>query len=125
MIESAISITDFWCSTISCAGKAPINRICKEATKSTQKKTDILCIDNMYVKYVLKKVKCVISEETHPLHKCFFYMRSGTRLRAIPCKTQRYRKSFVPNSIHLFDKYLSIHCYSVIKIYTICIQTEL
>ena len=29
------------------------------------------------------------------------YMRTGPRLRALSCRTQRYRKSFVPNSIHV------------------------
>ena len=29
------------------------------------------------------------------------YMRTGTQLRALSCRTQRYRKSFVPNSIHV------------------------
>ena len=38
-------------------------------------KTDILRFDDLYNKYVFKKEKCSVSKETHPLHKCFPYMR--------------------------------------------------
>ena len=85
MIESVIchNITLWW-YIISCADKAATNRICKQATKII--KTDILSIEYMlmYVKYVLKKVKCVVYIETNPLHKYFSNMRSGTRLRTSP-----------------------------------------
>ncbi len=102
MIEICYNITLWW-STISCTDKIAINRICKQVKKII--KMDISSINDLYIKCVLKKVKCIISMETHPLHQYFSYMRSGTRLRALPCKTQRYKKSFVPNSIHLFNKY--------------------
>jgi hypothetical protein len=36
-------------------------------------------------------------------------MRSGTRLRALPCNTQRYRKSFIPNSIHIIIKQIHVN----------------
>lgn len=39
--------------------------------------------------------------------------------------TYTYMKSFVPNSIHLFNIYRSFHCHFVIKIYAICKQTKL
>ena len=106
MIESVICYnTTLWWSTISCADKIAINRICKQITKII--KTDISSIDDLYIKYVLKKVKCVVSIETHPLHQYFSHMRlrSGTRLRALPCEIPIYRKSFVQNSINLFNKY--------------------
>jgi len=103
MIESLIcyNIT-LWRFSISCADKAAIKRICKQAKII---KTDILSRDDIYVKDVPRKVKHVISMETHPLHNYFFHMRPETRLRVLPCKTQRYRKSFVPNSTDLFKKY--------------------
>ena len=66
-------------------------------------KLDITSIDEIYTRNVTKKVKHIISMHVHPL-KCFYdFMRSGTRLRAISCRTQRYRKSFVPNSIHVYN----------------------
>ena len=104
MIESIIcyNITLWWAS-VSCADKIAINKICKQASKII--KANIPSIDDLYVKFVIKKVKCIVSIETHSLQQYFSYMRSGTRLRALACNAQRYRKSFVPNSIHLSNKY--------------------
>ena len=50
---------------------------------------------------ITKKVKCIMANSCHALHDYYAYMRTGTRLRALSCRTQRYRKSLVPNSIHV------------------------
>ena len=46
---------------------AAFNRICKEATKIA--KIDVLSMDDMLVKYVPKKVKCVVSMGINSLDK--------------------------------------------------------
>ena len=75
----------------------------KQATKMI--KTDVLSIDDVHVKYVPKKVICAVSIESHPIRKYFSHVRSVTRLIALPCKTQRHRKSLIPNSVRFFIKY--------------------
>jgi len=66
MIESVIcyNITLRW-STINCAVMSAINIIFKQATKITKNRyiKNIIWLDDMYmyVKYVHKKVKCVVS----------------------------------------------------------------
>ena len=78
-----------------------LNRITKQAAKDTQ--YELTSIDDLYCNIVTKKVKCIMANSCHALHDYYVYniMRTGTRLRALSCRTQRYRKSFVPNSIHV------------------------
>ena len=79
--------------------KKALNRITKQAAKVTQ--SELSSIDDLYYNIVTKKVKCIMANSCHALHDYYAYMRTGTRLRALSCRTQRYRKSFVPNSIHV------------------------
>ena len=54
---------------------------------------------DMYVKLSLSKVNNIIKNKDHLLHHYYNFMRSGKRLRCISSSTQRFRKSFVPNSV--------------------------
>ena len=90
-----------WWSVASSGDKISINRIRRQASKITR--TNLPLVDVLYTNQVVNKVKWIKDQDLHPLESYYQTMRSGTRLRAIPCRTQRYRKSFVPNSIHLFN----------------------
>ena len=79
--------------------KKALNIITKQAAKITQ--SELTYIDYLYCNIVAKKVKCIMANGCHALHDYYAYMRTGTRLRALSCRTQWYRKSFVPNSIHV------------------------
>ena len=79
--------------------KKALNRITKQAAKVTQ--SELSSIDEFYCNIVTKKVKCIMANSCHALHDYNVYMRTGTRLRALSCRTHRYRKPFVPNSIHV------------------------
>ena len=81
--------------------KKALNRITKQAAKVTQ--SELSSIDDLYCNIVTKKEKCIMANRCHALHDYYAYnfMRTGTRLRALSCGTQRYSKSFVPNSIHV------------------------
>ena len=79
--------------------KKALNRITKQAAKVTH--FELTYIDDLYCNIVTKKVKCIMANSCHALHDYYVYMRTGTRLRALSCRTQRYRKYFVPNSIHV------------------------
>lgn len=45
----------------------------------------------------------IMDDSMHPLNKYFSYLPSGRRLRQLRTRTQRYRRSFLPNSIALFN----------------------
>ena len=77
--------------------KKALNRITKQAAKVTQ--SEFSSIDDLYCNIVTKKVKCIMAISCHALHDYYAYIRTGTRLRALSCRTQRYRKYLVPNSI--------------------------
>ena len=79
--------------------KKALNRITKQAAKVTQ--SELSSIDDLYCNIVTKKVKCIMANSCHALHDYYAYMRTGTRLRVLSCRTQRHRKSFVPNSIYV------------------------
>ena len=108
--------------------KKALNRITKQAAKITQclhlsiyfpvfilllyctciwrlnkhySDSELTSIYDLYCNIVTKKVKCIMANGCHALHDYYVYMRTGTRLRALSCRRQRYRKSFVPNSIHV------------------------
>ena len=60
-------------------------------------------LDQLYQDKVLSKLHQIMQDHTHPLNEQFSFNRSGIRL--CPPRTQktRYRQSFVPNSIHLYN----------------------
>jgi len=102
MIESIVCYNiSLWWSSTSESDKKILNRITKQAAKVTQ--CNITSVDDLYCKIVTKKVKCILLNSTHPLQQYYTSMRSGTRLRAISCRTQRYRKYIIPNSIYVFN----------------------
>ena len=52
---------------------------------------------------MVAKLSTAMKDPTHPLFNCFVFNRSGIRLRPPQTKSLRFRQSFVPNSIHLFN----------------------
>ena len=75
-------------------------RILKQAGKITGefRNLETVCLEK-----ILQKANEVVANESHVLHKYYEYMRSGKRLRAIKCWTERYRKSFVPLSVRMLN----------------------
>ena len=57
----------------------------------------------LQILFTLSKVNNIIKNEDHLLHHYHNFMRSGKRLRCISSRTQRFRKSFVPNSVVIFN----------------------
>ena len=64
----------------------------------------ISTMEQLFIDKVVKKVLSILSDNSHPLFHNYVQMRSE-RLRALPARTQRYRLSFVPNSIHVFNSF--------------------
>ena len=53
----------------------------------------------------LNRLDSIIDNQKHPLHKTFINQMSlfSHRLRALPCRTDRLQRSFVPWAIQLFN----------------------
>ena len=50
------------------------------------------------------KVKMLLNCPSHPLHQFFNYLPSGRRLRTFRCRTARFRTSFIPNAIVVYNR---------------------
>ena len=90
-----------WWNSLSKQKQNRVNRICKQACKVIG--LPVSSPGDMYVKISLSKVNNIIKNEDHLLHHYYNFMRSGKRLRCISSRTQRFRKSFVPNSVVIFN----------------------
>ena len=65
--------------------------------------SDLPPISTVYEKCMLLKVHTIMNDSSHPLHNFFGFNRSGIRLRVPRSNRCRYRQSFVPNVIHMFN----------------------
>ena len=90
-----------WWNNATHYNKYKLSKICKNACKIT--KCDLSSLQLIYEKRVRDKVERLCGDADHPLHQFYRFMQSGKRLRALPCRTKRYRDSFIPNSIHVFN----------------------
>ena len=78
----------------------PLERIARRGGKIIGEVRDLthICNDK-----ILQKANEILGNENHVLNPFYQYLRSGRRLEAIKCRTERYRKSFVPLSVRMFN----------------------
>lgn len=93
-----------WYKRLTLADKNKLNIIVKKAKKLG---ASVTLTDVLYQEAALKQVGKIMQDQTHPLNNCFNFLRSGRRLALPLIKTDRYRKSFVPSSIVLFNHFYS------------------
>ena len=101
VIESVLcfSIT-VWYGRLTNKDKRKLNKIVKMAMKLGAQSTPL---DELYNSCVIKQVDKVMKDVNHPLHKNYTFLRSGRRLSVPICSKDRFRHSFVPKSIKLFN----------------------
>lgn len=100
-VESIINFSlTAWYGKLTYRDKNKLGRIVK---KSSKLGAQTIALDKLYQTGTIKQVEKIMKDETHPLHNCYTYLRSGTRLALPIQRTERYRKSFVPKSILLFN----------------------
>ena len=58
---------------------------------------------HLFEQRVLSKIDKIMADESHPLNEHYTFNRSGIRLRVPRTNKARFRQSFVPNSIHIFN----------------------
>ena len=90
-----------WYGSLTVQGKNKLNKIVKTASKVCGANLDNL--DKLYKKQALRKVNKIIKDASHNLHNEYSFLPSGRRIRSLACKTTRSCRSFVPNSIRLFN----------------------
>ena len=59
---------------------------------------------NSWEKREMRKMRSVLSRGDHPLHSIFTMSGRSKRLLLPRCSTERFRMSFVPTAIRLFNK---------------------
>ena len=102
VIQSVVAFNAiiWWTSAGKCQ-QDTLSRIRKKAIKLFGDTVPLL--DDIVTKNVIKKVTTIRTDISHPLYHRYATMRSNHRLRAISARTMRYRASFIPNSIHLYN----------------------
>ena len=93
-----------WYKKLTLSDKNKLNKIVKKAKKLG---ATVTFTDNLYKEAALKQVRKIMQDQTHPLNNCYMFLRSGRRLALPLMKTERYKKTFVPSSIVIFNHFYS------------------
>ena len=100
-LESVLNFSiTAWYGKLTCKDKNTLVRIVKKAKKLGAETTPL---DKLYQAGTVKQIEKIMKDETHPLYNCYVFLRSGRRLALPMQRTDRYRKSFVPKSILLYN----------------------
>ena len=101
IVESILCFTiTLWYGKITCKDKNKLKKIVKTAS-TLQAKT--VTLDELYNNNVMKQVDKIMNNINHPLNCHYTFLRSGRRL-ALPIQhTSRFKNSFVPKSIKLYN----------------------
>ena len=60
-------------------------------------------LDSLYTQRATRRVNKIVADTSHPAHSLFDTLPSGRKLRSIPARTERLRKSFFPSAVRLFN----------------------
>ena len=90
-----------WFGNLSEKDKKLVNRLAKSARRLGCK--DVVNFEELYEATVNKKRSTILKDESHPLFMYYRFLPSNIRLSSIYCRTSRYKDSFVPSSIRLFN----------------------
>ena len=100
-IQSVITFNFLsWFNNLSIKNKSKILKIVNIANKITGVQT---YLELFYVDQVKNKVDNIVSDSSHILFNEYQYLPSGRRLRVPKSKSNRYRQSFVPSSVMLYN----------------------
>ena len=104
VVESVLCFPiTIWYGRLTNEDKNKIKKIVKSASKLGAQCTSL---DELYIKYVMRQTNLILNDVNHPLHNNYVFLRSGRRLNVPMGSRSRFRDSFVPKSIKLYN-YLS------------------
>ena len=101
LIESIIrfSLLPFY-SSLNRKYKQQLKKILKYANKSGATTTSI---EDIYEKEMIRTTSKIVKAKRHPLNSKFSFLKSGNRLRCPKITTTRFKNSFVPSAIRLYN----------------------
>ena len=101
MIESVLcfSIT-VWYGGLTGKSKHKLEKITKSGRKLG---ADVVSLSELYEKSMLQIIEKIMSDVSHPLHGNYVFLRSNRRLAVPVLRTSRFKNSFVPKSIKLYN----------------------
>ena len=95
-VYSELSITINWYEGSSSAAMGKVKRIVTSARRLGCTAPSLV---ELYHDLMEKKCKHIQSDPYHPLSSNFEELPSESKLRTIYCRTERFRKSFVPSAV--------------------------
>ena len=90
-----------WYGKLASQDKSKLEKIVRKAMKLGIRTTQLF---ELYQVYVMKQVNKIMMDNSHPLNSYYVFLRSGRRLRVPRQRTNRYKKSFVPKSVTLYNQ---------------------
>ena len=100
-LESIICFSiSTWYGKLVSQDKRKLGKIVRKAKKLGIKTTQLV---ELYHEYVMKQVNKIMQDNSHPLNSYYVFLRSGRRLGQGRQRTNRYKNSFVPKSITLYN----------------------
>lgn len=104
IIESVLNFSlVIWYSKLKVKDK---NKLCKIVRSARKLKANVTSLDGLYNKNVIQMVKKIMADDKHPLHEHYNYLRLGKRLALPQQHTDRFKKSFVPKSVKVYNHHL-------------------
>ena len=91
-----------WEGNMTAKLKRRLDSIIKKASKVTH--TTLPHLDELFQQRCLSKVEKIMTDTTHPLHNNYVKSTRSGRLLSIRARTERYKNSFVPYSVRLFQR---------------------
>lgn len=101
-IESILTFSAIcWYAFLNVKSKNAISKIIKVCSNITgvQQKS----MTALYEEQVIRKAECILENYSHPLHKEFQFLPSGSRFKCPLARTNRYKNSFLPSAIQLLN----------------------
>ena len=88
---------------LSCESKKDLDRVVKTAGRICGNKASFPSTSVIFSDFVQRKTTKILKDPTHPLHLSYVFCPSGKRIRMPRSKTNRFRYSFLPHSISIYN----------------------
>ena len=106
IVQSAITFGIVcWWSCLSVKNKIKLNRVKRAAERLTGLELDKL--EGLHLTRSLAKMKEIMKGD-NSLSDKVVWLRSGRRLQTVMCRTSRFRNSFLPCAIRLFNEHCNL-----------------
>ena len=83
--------------------KKDVKKLGKIVRIASRMGADTVCLENLYRSSSHKLAQKIVKDICHPLHHEYQFLRSGRRLRAPVQRTSRFKNSFVPSSVRIWN----------------------